>query len=125
LWTKESAVVDEFVPPLPAREGKKIDITGGASVRNDGSCEFKVYFDGKLYNSYPIGKRERSEKSDVAKKTEPNPAPALAPAISGSNGSSSGTNSNSSGQAQAQEEPPAAPSIKTPSAEEKTMKELE
>ncbi|MBA4075762.1 MAG: hypothetical protein C0508_12040 [Cyanobacteria bacterium PR.023] len=125
LWTKESAVVDEFVPPLPAREGKKIDITGGASVRNDGSCEFKVYFDGKLYNSYPIGKRERSEKSDVAKKTEPNPAPALAPAISGNNGSSSGTNSNSSGQAQAQEEPPAAPSIKTPSAEEKTMKELE
>lgn len=127
LWTKESAVVDEFVPPLPAREGKKIDITGGASVRNDGSCEFKVYFDGKLYNSYPIGKRERSEKSDVAKKTDSSssPAPSLAPAISGSNGSSSGSNSNSSGQAQAQEEPPAAPSIKTPSAEEKTMKELE
>lgn len=131
LWTKESAVVDEFVPPLPAREGKKIDLTGGASVRNDGSCEFKVYFDGKLYNSYPIGKKERGEKSDVAKaKSDSSSLPALAPANSGASGSSSSSSSSSSassssGLTQPQEEPPLAPTIKQPSAEEKTMKELE
>ncbi|MBP9092700.1 tetratricopeptide repeat protein [bacterium] len=137
LWTKESAVVDEFVPPLPAREGKKIDLTGGASVRNDGSCEFKVYFDGKLYNSYPIGKKERSEKIDLAKnKSDSSSLPALAPANSGNSTSSSASSSTSasgsssgsssgSGQAQTQEEPPLAPAIKSPSAEEKTMKELE
>ena len=131
LWSKESAVVDEFVPPLPAREGKKIDITGGASVRNDGSCEFKVYFDGKLYNSYPIGKKERGEKSDVAKnKSDSSSMAGIAPANSGNSVSSagpnvsSGSNSNS-GQALPQEEPPLAPAIKAPSAEEKTMKELE
>ncbi|CAN5200433.1 hypothetical protein BH11CYA1_BH11CYA1_39560 [soil metagenome] len=128
LWTKESAVVDEFVPPLPAREGKKIDLTGGASVRNDGSCEFKVYFDGKLYNSYPIGKKERGEKSDVAKnKSDTAPStPALAPANPGSSAANSGSNSNPSATTQQpQEEPPLAPQIKPSSAEEKTMKELE
>jgi tetratricopeptide (TPR) repeat protein len=127
LWTKESAVVDEFVPPLPAREGKKIDLTGGASVRNDGSCEFKVYFDGKLYNSYPIGKKERAEKSDIAKnKPDSSSVAGIAPINSGNSASSISSGSNpSSGQAQPQEEPPLAPAIKAPSAEEKTMKELE
>ncbi|MDP3508799.1 MAG: tetratricopeptide repeat protein [Candidatus Melainabacteria bacterium] len=129
LWTKESAVVDEFVPPLSSREGKKIDLTGGASVRNDGSCEFKVYFDGKLYNSYPIGKKERTEKSDLAKnKNDSSSLPTLAPVSSATStsgpslGSSTGSGSNSG---QSQEEPPLAPAIKSPSAEEKTMKELE
>ncbi|MFA6209928.1 MAG: tetratricopeptide repeat protein [Candidatus Obscuribacterales bacterium] len=138
LWTKETAVVDEFVPPLPAREGKKIDITGGASVRSDGSCEFKVYFDGKLYNSYPIGKKDRAEKSDVAKKADPGSAPTSAAAnlnsgagsnagsnLGANSGSSSGANSGSSSATQTQEEPPVAPAIKPSSAEEKTMKELE
>lgn len=130
LWTKESAVVDEFVPPLPSREGKKIDLTGGASVRNDGSCEFKVYFDGKLYNSYPIGKKERTEKSDIAKnKNDSSSLPTLAPVSSSTStsvvpsvGSSTSSGANSG---QSQEEPPLAPAIKSPSAEEKTMKELE
>jgi tetratricopeptide (TPR) repeat protein len=123
LWTKESAVVDEFVPPLPSREGKKIDLTGGASVRNDGSCEFKVYFDGKLYNSYPIGKKDRAEKSDIAKKADPASAPP--PAAANLNSGASGANSGSNSGTQTQEEPPLAPAIKPSSAEEKTMKELE
>lgn len=65
LWSKETRVVDEYVPPLGSKEGKAVDITGGVSVKADGKCEFKVYFDGKLYNSYPIGIKEKKiEKSD-------------------------------------------------------------
>lgn len=83
MWQKESALVDEFVPPLPSKEGKSIDVTGGSSVKADGSSQFKVYFDGKLYNSYPIGKKEHpdaTDKSDSSVKAgAPSPAPAMAP----------------------------------------------
>lgn len=81
IWQKESALVDEFVPPLPSKEGKSIDVTGGSSVKADGNSQFKVYFDGKLYNSYPIGKKERTDptnKSDSSASPAPSPVP-LAP----------------------------------------------
>lgn len=118
IWSKETRVVDEYVPPLGAKDGKNVDITGGESVKADGKSEFKVYFDGKLYNSYPIGKRERAIKTEETAK-EPVPEttspsiPATAPDIQ---------------QSQQQNTPPVAP---TPgaqprnSAEEKTMKDLE
>lgn len=116
VWSKETRVVDEYVPPLGSKDGKNVDITGGESVKADGKSEFKVYFDGKLYNSYPIGKRERAIKTDetakepVTETTAPT-MPATAPDIQ-----------------QTQQNPPIAP---TPgaqprnSAEEKTMKDLE
>jgi len=134
-WSKETALVDEFVPPLGSKSGKSIDLTGGASVRNDGSSEFKVYFDGKLYNTYPIGKKERVEKTEVVK------APKIDGAATSTTASStaSGTGSTgapvgaSSGTAVSPSNaptpdstvPPVAPAIKPTSAEEKTMKELE
>ncbi len=139
LWSKETALVDEFVPPLAGRSGKSIDLTGGASVRNDGSSEFKVYFDGKLYNTYPIGKKERVEKTEIVK-TPKVETPANSTTSSGSTsgtspGTNSGTNGGASGTAAVSggapspgtqdAEPPLAPAIKPPSAEEKTMKELE
>lgn len=117
IWSKETRVVDEYVPPLGSKDGKNVDITGGESVKADGKSEFKVYFDGKLYNSYPIGKRERAIKTEETAK-EPVPEttspsiPATAPDI----------------QQSQQQTPPVAP---TPgaqprnSAEEKTMKDLE
>lgn len=126
MWTKETAVVDEYVPPLSPKEGKHIDLTGGASVRGDGTHQFKVYFDGKLYNTYPIGKKV-IEKSDVVKVAKPDPSPA--PARNSAPANNANSNNNSSAAAPvpgASTVPPVAPAPKTtPSAEEKTMKELE
>jgi len=117
LWSKETRVVDEYVPAMGPKEGKNVDITGGASVKADGKTEFKVYFDGKLYNSYPIGKKERTkvestpEVAKEAPKTETQSPPPVAPPPTA---------------------PAPAPTSETPaetptknSVEEKTMKDLE
>lgn len=66
LWTRDLHVVDEYVPPLGSKEGKRIDFNAGTRVRADGSCVFKVYFDGKLYNTYPIGKKQSKESHGSA-----------------------------------------------------------
>ncbi len=111
LWSKETRVVDEYVPPLGAREGKAVDITGGESVKADGKSQFKVYFDGKLYNSYPIGLKEKKVVKEVEKEpaaettTENNSAQPLPTPMPGT---------------LERPEPPA-----KNSAEEKTMKDLE
>lgn len=113
LWSKETRVVDEFVPPLGSRDGKNVDIMGGASVRADGKTQFKVYFDGKLYNSYPIGKKvvekieKPVEKQTASPESKPQEAP---PAVE-----------------QPKVETAPAPEVKPAkdSVEEKTMKDLE
>ena len=117
LWSKETRVVDEYVPAMGAKEGKNVDITGGASVKADGKTEFKVYFDGKLYNSYPIGKKERAkvesspEVAKVAPKSETQTAPPVAPPPSSP--------------APATTTEPATETPTKNSVEEKTMKDLE
>ena len=63
IWTKETKVVDEYVPPLGSREGKHIDITSTMPAKFDGSTEFRIYFDGKLYNSYLVGKKDKGTKT--------------------------------------------------------------
>ncbi len=68
IWTKESKVVDEYVPPLGAREGKHIDVVSGMPAHFDGSSEWRIYFDGKLYNSYLVGKKDKpKDKTDSTK----------------------------------------------------------
>ncbi|MBI2809964.1 MAG: hypothetical protein HYX67_03935 [Candidatus Melainabacteria bacterium] len=64
VWFKDQKVVDEFVPPLGAKDAKPFEFLAGDPVRNDGSAEFRVYLDGTLYKSYPIGKKDRTAKSD-------------------------------------------------------------
>jgi len=66
IWTKESKVVDEYVPPLAPHEGKHVDIVSGMPARFDGSSEFKIYFDGKLYNSYLVGKKDKTVSAKTA-----------------------------------------------------------
>jgi tetratricopeptide (TPR) repeat protein len=114
IWTKESKVVDEYVPPLGPREGKHIDITSGTAARYDGSTEFKIYFDGKLYNSYLVGKKDKVQK---AKTADSNPAPTDGkPAKAETPGADVAP----------QPGPPAAtnPPTQGTSSEEKTMKDL-
>lgn len=127
LWQKESALVDEFVPPLPSHEGKSIDITSGASVKANGESEFKVYFDGKLYNSYPIGKKEKIESagsnssaSHAASSVPAPPEPAQPNQGQNGSASSAGVEPAQPNQGQA---PAPASGRQTP--EEKTMKDLE
>lgn len=64
VWFKDQKVVDEFVPPLGAKDAKPFDFLAGESVRANGSAEFRIYLDGTLYKSYPIGKKDQSAKSD-------------------------------------------------------------
>ena len=64
LWTRDQKVVDEFVQPLQGRESKSMDFVAGTSVRMNGTNEFRVYLDGKLYKSYRLG--EKTKKDSLA-----------------------------------------------------------
>ncbi len=64
LWTRDQKVVDEFVQPLQGRESKSMDFVAGTSVRMNGTNEFRVYLDGKLYKSYRLG--EKTKKDELA-----------------------------------------------------------
>ena len=73
LWFKDQKLVDEFVPPLGAKDAKSFEFLADSAVKANGMSEFRVYLDGTLYKSYPIGKKERNSsptaKSDGADKT--------------------------------------------------------
>jgi hypothetical protein len=64
VWFKDQKLVDEFVPPLGAKDAKPFDFLAGESAKANGSAEFRIYLDGTLYKSYPIGKKERGAKTD-------------------------------------------------------------
>lgn len=70
LWTRDQKVVDEFVQPLQGRESKSMDFVAGTSVRMNGTNEFRVYLDGKLYKSYRLG--EKTKKEGLAGDTDSN-----------------------------------------------------
>ncbi|MBX9950569.1 MAG: tetratricopeptide repeat protein [Candidatus Obscuribacterales bacterium] len=122
LWTRDQKVVDEFVQPLQGRDSKNIDFVAGTSVRMNGTNEFKVYLDGKLYKSYRLGEKSKPDPlatddndsggalSRVRPKPEPREAPSPAPATS---------------LPQVSPEPVEQPSRPKESAEDKTMKDLE
>lgn len=77
IWTREQRVVDEFVPPLGSNETRAFDISGPSAPREDGTVELRVYLDGSLYKSYPIGAAGASSggaHSDPAGEM-PKPAP--------------------------------------------------
>ncbi len=129
LWTRDQKVVDEFVQPLQGRESKSIDFVAGTSARMNGTNEFRVYLDGKLYKSYRLG--EKSKHDGLAADT---PAP--------DNDSSTGTLSRLRPKVEPRETtPPPAPErtqlpdvspapVEAPpksreSAEDKTMKDLD
>lgn len=54
VWTKEQKIVDEFVAPLQGRESRGFDLAGPLTGSANG-LELRVYLDGKLYKSYPLG----------------------------------------------------------------------
>jgi tetratricopeptide (TPR) repeat protein len=61
IWTRDQKVVDEFVQPLQGRESKSMDFVAGTSVRMNGTNEFRVYLDGKLYKSYRLGEKTKKD----------------------------------------------------------------
>jgi hypothetical protein len=54
IWSKEQKVVDEFVAPLQARETRQFELSGPLTGLQDG-LELRVYLDGSLYKTYPLG----------------------------------------------------------------------
>ncbi|CAN5220697.1 hypothetical protein BH10CYA1_BH10CYA1_07090 [soil metagenome] len=64
VWFKDQKLVDQFVPPLGAKDTKPFEFLAGDPVKNNGTSEFRIYLDGTLYKSYPIGKKDRTAKSD-------------------------------------------------------------
>jgi len=126
IWTKETKVVDEYVPPLSPHDGKHIDVTSGISARFDGSTEFRIYFDGKLYNSYLVGKKDKgaAKTADSGSKpgsadaaVKPNVGPEAGSPGNTASGAASGATSGTSAQ-------PVVPPSQGTSSEEKTMKDL-
>jgi hypothetical protein len=61
------------VPPLNAKDSKPFDFLAGEPVKANGTAEFRIYLDGTLYKSYPIGKKDRG--SATAKSDEDVSAP--------------------------------------------------
>ncbi|MBX9688771.1 MAG: tetratricopeptide repeat protein [Candidatus Obscuribacterales bacterium] len=68
IWSKEQKLVDEFVPPLQAKESKAFDLSG--PMPNQEGLEMRIYLDGSLYKSYPLKSQSPA-----------NSAPHLAPPI--------------------------------------------
>lgn len=155
LWSKDNRLVDEFVPPLGAKQSKSFEFVASPSVKADGKSEFRVFLDGVLYKAYAIGKAERPKPEpetatagsgdQLTEKTEPQlerikPAPAPAPAFTkveprtpslAGNPGSDGNNQSVPetdkipDTATVTPAPVPAPSRSTSSAEEKTMKDLD
>ena len=136
LWTREQKVIDEYVAALGAKDSRNVEFNAGIPVKGDGSFAFQVFFDGKLYNTYPIGKKAKGtvgdepakaksgDGADTAKEqktddslygdTTGNTAP-----VPGNNTTTSSPSSTSTGASPAQTE-----DKKAPSPEEKTLQDL-
>ena len=66
LWEREQKIIDEFVPPLAVQEAKPFDALASVPVKENGLSEFRVYLDGQLYKSYPIGQKSQSAETKTA-----------------------------------------------------------
>jgi tetratricopeptide (TPR) repeat protein len=145
LWSKDQKVIDEFVPPLGAQESKSFEFIAGVPSKS-GASEFRVYLDGNLYKTYPIGKKDKGTSNDTtADKSEPRtilvppraeertpasalerrmtqPAPTPAPVVSTPQPPIPGLNSTPTPTATPT---PEQTTTRGQSAEERTMKELD
>lgn len=66
LWSREQHLVDEFVPPLGQGERRGFEMNAPDAPRNDGSVEVRLYLDGSLYKSYPIGSKTKEKQEAFA-----------------------------------------------------------
>lgn len=139
LWTRDQRIVDEFVSPMSPQDTRNIDFVAGAPVRMNGTAEFKVYIQGKLYNSYTLGEKPKpgsdSQSSETATTdVEParSPSPRQAPALNRLRPSAASQTPAYETPSATEVAPPAVPPAVAPvaprvreSSEEKTMKDLD
>jgi Flp pilus assembly protein TadD len=144
VWTKEEHIVDEFVSALGAKESRPFDFIASIPTKANGESEFRIYLDGTLYKSYPIGKKveeigtdettaaadethNRKESKAKVETTDTTPTSQAPSAVTRAEEKrseppvSTGTAPVPGGTSSV---PPVAPA-RGPSAEEKTMKDLE
>jgi tetratricopeptide (TPR) repeat protein len=60
IWNMDKKVIDEFEPPLVASQSKPFTVSAMVPVRENGTTEFRVYFAGNLYKTYPIGQKQQA-----------------------------------------------------------------
>jgi tetratricopeptide (TPR) repeat protein len=136
LWTKDQKIVDSFTPPMQSKESKPFTFSAPISIANNGTNEFRLYINGSLYKSYPVG--EKSDKDETSSGQE---SKAHAKALTSDNAKAKTASENSATEkAQTpaapvsapvpvtQDAPQAVSNKQTPasgSAEEKTLKDLE
>jgi hypothetical protein len=68
LWVKEQKMVDSFTPQMQSKESKPFTFSAPLAVANNGTNEFRLYINGSLYKSYPVG--EKSTESEALPKQE-------------------------------------------------------
>ncbi len=66
LWSKEVRLIDEFVAPLAAKESKPFEFVATQPTKANGLSEFRIYLNGVLYDSYPIGKLAPGKQASLA-----------------------------------------------------------
>jgi tetratricopeptide (TPR) repeat protein len=74
VWSKENKIVDEFVPPLGSHQSRSFEFIADQPVKS-GTTEFRVYLDGTLYKSYPLGKKDPKEDGGAVAVQQALPAP--------------------------------------------------
>ena len=113
-WTREQKIVDEFVAPLPAKEARPFEIIGPVSAPMDG-LEVRIYLDGSLYKSYPIGapipKGDTTGNATVGNGNNSRGNSASANNASSQNSNSQNNNSAQPGATNNQNQPPVAPNF--------------
>jgi len=66
LWNKETRLIDEFVTPLASKESKSFEFVATQPTKANGLSEFRIYLNGVLYDSYPIGKAAPGKQASLA-----------------------------------------------------------
>jgi tetratricopeptide (TPR) repeat protein len=132
LWSKENQMIDEFVAPLGPKESRSFEFVSDVPSNANDETAFHIYLDGNLYKSYPVGgKAAPAQKQETDQDTTGSaaPTPGSAAGETSVNQAASTTidhqeNSTTDNQASPLPGKSAIPK-KAPSAEEKTMKDLE
>lgn len=126
LWSKDYRIIDDFVPPLGAKDSRPLDVLAAAPVTDPGTCELRMYVNGSFYSAYSLAKAP----AGVTTASHSSEQPALRPSIKPSSAETFPATAPDRVTEQ-QSPPPTAPNAvmnqnpDSNSPEEKTLKDLE
>jgi tetratricopeptide (TPR) repeat protein len=139
IWNKEQKIVDSFTPPMQAKESKPFTFSAPVAIPDNGTNEFRIYINGSLYKSYPVGEKTAQNEASSGQEALAHAKTAKAPPVESAK-VKTGTDNAVVVKAQApaatvsapapgaQDAPPTVSNKQSPatgSSEEKTLKDLE